>query len=332
MRFFFYHPDRTQNLAAIALKVDVDTLRGTREGVPRLVDLLSKQNVGATFLFSLGPDHTGRAIQRALRPGFLKKVRRTSVVKHYGFPTLLYGTLLPGPDIGKACEAELRKVRDCGFETGIHAWDHVGWQNNAAAEDVEWTHLQFSLAQERYHRIFNEPAKTHGAAGWQMPKTALRVAASFGFDYCTDGRTLAGEAWAHYPVFDGEVMDCPQLPTDLPTFDELIGNPGCTESNVHESLLQRTRVSHPETGGSSEGKDHVFTLHAELEGLRLLSEFEKLIVGWKNQGYRLISTRSLFEDQARKSLPYFRAMAGEVPGRSGSLLITGGPYPGSALQ
>ena len=47
----------------LALKIDVDTLRGTREGVPNLVVLLKKYGADATFLFSLGPDHTGRAIK-----------------------------------------------------------------------------------------------------------------------------------------------------------------------------------------------------------------------------------------------------------------------------
>ena len=88
-------------MARIALKIDVDTLRGTREGVPRLQALLQRVGAGATFLFSLGPDHTGRAILRVFRPGFLSKVARTSVVEHYGVRTLLYGSLLPGPDIGK---------------------------------------------------------------------------------------------------------------------------------------------------------------------------------------------------------------------------------------
>ena len=83
------------------LKIDVDTLRGTREGVPRLLDLLRKHGVCATFLFSLGPDHTGRAIRRIFRKGFVGKVRRTSVVRHYGVRTLLYGTVLPGPGIGR---------------------------------------------------------------------------------------------------------------------------------------------------------------------------------------------------------------------------------------
>lgn len=57
----------------LALKVDVDTLRGTVEGVPNLVRMMGRHGVNATFLFSLGPDHTGRALRRIFRPGFLEK-------------------------------------------------------------------------------------------------------------------------------------------------------------------------------------------------------------------------------------------------------------------
>ncbi len=95
----------------LALKIDVDTYRGTREGVPRLVEALQRHHAQATFFFSLGPDHTGRAIKRVFRPGFIGKVSRTSVVEHYGIKTLLYGTLLPAPDIGKSCADIMRMVR-----------------------------------------------------------------------------------------------------------------------------------------------------------------------------------------------------------------------------
>ena len=82
-------------MARIALKVDVDTLRGTREGVPALLSMLSAAEAEATFLFSLGPDHTGWALRRVFRPGFLKKVSRTSVVSNYGLRTLMYGVRRP---------------------------------------------------------------------------------------------------------------------------------------------------------------------------------------------------------------------------------------------
>ena len=78
----------------LVLKVDVDTYRGTLIGVPRLVDLFRRHGADATFLFSLGPDHTGRAIKRVFRPGFLSKVSRTSVLAHYGLKTLLYLSLI----------------------------------------------------------------------------------------------------------------------------------------------------------------------------------------------------------------------------------------------
>ena len=107
-------------MSLIALKIDVDTYRGTRQGVPRLVELLRKHGAGATFLFSLGPDHTGRAIKRVFRRGFIGKAARTSVLSHYGLATLLYGTLLPGPDIGRRCAGVMRAVRDAGFRSEEH--------------------------------------------------------------------------------------------------------------------------------------------------------------------------------------------------------------------
>ena len=78
----------------LALKVDVDTDRGTREGVPNLLADLREHGATACFLFSLGPDQTGRAITRIFRPGFLQKVGRTSVVEIYGLRTLLNGDAL----------------------------------------------------------------------------------------------------------------------------------------------------------------------------------------------------------------------------------------------
>ena len=45
----------------LVLKIDVDTYRGSREGTPNLVQILTRHQAGATFLYSLGPDHTGWA-------------------------------------------------------------------------------------------------------------------------------------------------------------------------------------------------------------------------------------------------------------------------------
>lgn len=298
----------------LALKIDVDTLKGTRVGVPALINALKKHQAGATFLFSLGPDHTGRAIKRVFRKGFLGKVKRTSVVQHYGFPTLLYGTVLPGPDIGRRCADILRQASDDGFECGIHTWDHVKWQDGVVNASAEWTRSEMEAAQNRFCDIYKEAAKTHGAAGWQMSKHALRLTEEMAFDYCSDGRGTE----PHFPVINGEIVDCPQLPTTLPTLDELIGVDGMNEANVAEHLLKLTEYCPPQ--------GHVFTLHAELEGMRLKPVFEKLIIGWKAQGYELVPTRTIYKTLRRSALPYYSAVQGEIPGRSGTLLVQGKPF------
>ena len=293
----------------LALKIDVDTLRGTREGVPALIDILKRHGAGATFLFSLGPDHTGRAIKRALRPGFMQKVNRTSVVEHYGLKTLMYGTLLPGPDIGKRCAPILRSVRDAGFEVGIHTWDHVKWQDGVAGANEKWTGWQMSLACQRFREVFGEDATVHGAAGWQMNVHAYRRTQSLGFRYASDTRGTH----PFIPVIRAEIVGCPQFPTTLPTLDELIGLDGITVENVAEALLARTAEPH----------EHVFTLHAELEGMKLAPVFEKLLEGWKAQGYELCAMRELVGTVEPSKLPLHSVVDAPRQGRSGTLASQG---------
>ena len=307
----------------IALKIDVDTYRGTVEGVPRLVELLKKYDAHATFLFSLGPDHTGRAMKRVFRPGFFSKVSRTSVVEHYGIKTLLYGTLLPGPDIGVKCRDILRGVRDAGFETGIHTWDHVKWQDGVGADTQhasnEWTERQMRLACERYQSIFGTATKTHGAAGWQMNPHAIRLTQRLGFDYCTDVRGTH----PFMPVVRAEITRCPQIPTTLPTLDELIGLDGLTPDNVHEHVLKRSQTAASEHG-------HVYTLHAELEGMKLLSVFERLLAGWRERGDELFATRDIANQLDPETLPRCNVEWRELPGRSGVMAVQGQEFLAAA--
>lgn len=299
----------------LALKIDVDTLRGTREGVPRLVETLQKHDAGATFLFSLGPDHTGRALKRVFRPGFLKKVSRTSVLEHYGLRTLLYGTVLPGPDIGRRAEREMRAVADAGFEVGVHCWDHIRWQDGVADADARWTEHELHLAAERFESIFGTRPHTHGAAGWQMNAHALRWLQDERIEYASDCRGTH----PFIPVVNGELVSCMQLPTTLPTLDELIGVNGINADSVAQHVLSLTSVPSP-TG-------HVYTLHAELEGMKLLPAFDALLKGWRKQGWQLVSMAELAVAVRDRAIPRHQFLQGTIPGRSGTLSLQGPVHP-----
>ncbi len=246
----------------LTLKIDVDTYRGTREGVPGLVRMLARHGAGATFLFSLGPDHTGWALRRALRPGFFQKVSRTSVLEHYGLKTLMYGVLLPAPDIGRDCAAEMRAVRDAGFECGIHTWDHVVWQDNVRHRGSDWTARQMQQAFQRFSEIFGVAPRTHGAAGWQMNAHAFSQLDALGIGYASDGRAALTDDGGlaepgigpHRLSVDGKALSCIQMPTTLPTLDELLGRTidgvVITPANIADFLL----------GLTADGRDHVYTL------------------------------------------------------------------------
>ncbi len=318
----------------LVLKIDVDTYRGTREGVPNLVCILREYQAGASFLFSLGPDHTGWALRRALRPGFFSKVSRTSVVEHYGLKTLMYGTLLPGPDIGKQCKAEMQAVAQAGFECGIHTWDHVVWQDHVRLRDKDWTRQQMQRSYNRFLEIFGSAPQTHGAAGWQMNPHAFAQLDSFGMRYASDGRLrlqddglqLDPKAGPHRLVAFGQALQCVQMPTTLPTLDELLGrevqtktaSKMITNSNIAEHILSLTSID------SGQYKDHVYTLHAELEGQKLAPIFTQLLAGWQAQGYQLVAMRDLYQQLAKTDLTRLSELPlrwGELPGRSGELII-----------
>lgn len=299
----------------IALKIDVDTYRGTREGVPALMEVLRRHGARATFLFSLGPDHTGRALRRVFRRGFLRKVARTSVGSNYGLRTLCYGTVLPGPDIGRKCADILRQVQTDGFEVGVHCWDHVRWQDYVTRRDVDWTRRELERACGRFRTIFNHPPVTCGAPGWQVTANALRLQEELGFAYCSDSRGTH----PFLPVVDGERFSIPQLPTTLPTLDELLGVAGMDEEAVTERLLELSETPMPH--------GHLFTLHAELEGGRFLDMFDRLLGRWRQRGVEFLSLGDLYHSLDPSLIPAHRLAMGEIPGRSGTLALQGEVQP-----
>ena len=298
----------------IGLKVDVDTLRGTREGVPRLTALFKKLNVDATFYFSVGPDHTGRAMRRVFRKGFAQKVARTSVLKHYGLKTLLYGVLLPGPDIGREAGDVMRGVRDGGFEVGLHTYDHVRWQDYVAGAlgglDADRIRARHECLQARVRLL--SANRMPPPAGKSIAH-ALELEREYGLSYASDtrGRT------PFWPVVGGARSSCPQLPTTLPTFDELLGRDGIEESNLAEAVFQLSeKIAPPVEPFAGIHAARRVGRNAAAQCLRVVAEE---VAG---RGRRADAEwRRIREWAILAALPDQTVIMGEVPGRSGLLAI-----------
>jgi len=291
--------------ARLALKVDVDTDRGTRVGVPALAADCAQFGAPACFLFSLGPDQTGRAVTRVFRPGFLGKVARTSVVEIYGVRTLLNGTLLPAPHIGRRNAGAMRAVRDSGFEVGIHCYNHYRWQDHMQGMDIASVRAEFASARAEFARIFGVAADTAGAAGWQSNALSREVYDEAGLAYSSDTRGTR----PFFPQIGGRVFRTLEIPSTLPTLDELMGRPGHPDSAIAGHLVSLLRTD----------RLNVFTLHAEIEGMGRRAVFREFLERCRASGVEFVrlggEARSLLSD--RSAIPVCGQAMAPIDGRSG---------------
>jgi peptidoglycan/xylan/chitin deacetylase (PgdA/CDA1 family) len=295
----------------VALKVDVDTYQGLGTGVPRLMKALLAENIPATFFIAMGPDNSGRAIIRAFRnPGFVAKMRRTRAVSMYGLRTILSGTLLPARPIALAWPQILRELDRNGFEVGVHGYDHVRWQDHLDDLGEEGIRAEIGDAFEAFHAILGRAARAFAAPGWRTNQVALKTLDAMGLGYRSDTR-------GHAPykcVLGGELIATPEIPTTLPTMDEVMGSPELAgEGAVTRFYMDRFRAD----------SLNVHTIHAETEGMSQLPAFIELIRALKGRGAEFVRMGDAAAELRAAELPACEVIRSTLPGRAGWISAQG---------
>ncbi|MBE6380113.1 MAG: 4-deoxy-4-formamido-L-arabinose-phosphoundecaprenol deformylase [Lentisphaerae bacterium] len=287
----------------IALRVDVDTLRGTRQGVPKLLEIMARHQVKAAFFFSVGPDNMGRHLWRLLKPKFLWKMLRTPAAGLYGFDIIFMGTAWPGPKIGKRCKQVLRDCAAAGHEIGLHAWDHQTWQARIMKMRESKIERHLQMAYDTICEITGNPPTCSAAPGWRCSEEALLVKDKFNFRYNSDCR---GDS-VFMPEVNGTLLKTPQIPLSMPTYDELIGRNGVTNSNYNERLLEFAKPD----------AMNLLTIHAEAEGGICSQMFDDFLTMCKERNIEIVLPSALLSG----NLPTGRIEQGTIPGREGLLAV-----------
>lgn len=290
-------------MKTLSLRVDVDTLEGSIKGIPALLRLLDRHRMQASFYVSLGPDNSGKALRRIFRPGFLAKMRRTNATRLYGFRTMLYGTLLPAPVIHRKAAAVLRSIQAEGHEVGLHAWDHVQYHDLLDRKSEVWLKAWFDQAHEAFAEVFGRPAEGAVSPAWRCNDTTLLLQEGRGLAYAGDCRGTE----PFYPVVQGRTLPTLQIPTTLPTLDELLGLDGLGPAEVNAKVLSLIR----------EDALNVYALHTEVEGGALAEAFDALLGGIQAEGIRVRTHRDWLPELKAQHPPARPVSRRDIPGRAG---------------
>jgi undecaprenyl phosphate-alpha-L-ara4FN deformylase len=284
----------------VGLRIDVDTFRGTKLGVPNLCRILADHSVRATFFFCVGPDNMGRHLWRLLRPVFLCKMLRTKASSLYGWDILLRGTFWPGPFIGRKLAPIIRTAANDGHEIGLHAWDHHAWQAHldTMSDNEIYDSLKKGVAE--LSKILGKPPACSAVPAWKCNDAVLAEKGRFDFKYNSDCR---GQS-IFYPVIDGKVLSQPQIPVTLPTYDEVVGKNGISDSNYNDYLFSLLNPS----------SFNVLTIHAEVEGIAKFDLFGDFLKKAKAKGVSFVPLGELLSDSV---ISCASVIAKEISGREG---------------
>jgi len=289
----------------VALKIDVDTHQGLGEGMPRLQEMLQACGVTASVYIAMGPDNSGRAILRLFRnPGFLAKMRRTRALSMYGLRTALSGTLLPARPIAAAFPEVIRGLLSAGFEVGIHGYDHVRWQDRLDRLGAEGICTEIAKACEVYRTITGLAPTSFAAPGWRTNDAAGLALEELHLAYRSDTRGRS----PYRCVIGGRILATPEIPTTLPTLDEVMGTPELAAAgSVARFYLDRIRSD----------ALNVHTIHAETEGMGQLDNFRILVEALRDHGACFVQLREVAARLRVDDLPAMPIVRATLPGRAG---------------
>jgi len=168
-------------MKTFALRVDIESSKGIREGIPKLLDLLKMHGIKASFYLVMGGESN---IFELLK--YRKKLPGERKIKVYSRLEMIRMLLFPNDFVSKN-KSILQRILDEGHELGIHGWKHRAWIRGL---DKINPHEHIKKAKEKYQKIFKQDPRSFSAPGFAVDDRVIKSLDKEGFIVISD---LPGE-------------------------------------------------------------------------------------------------------------------------------------------
>jgi len=162
-----------------SLRIDLESDKGIKEGVPKILALLEKYNIKASFYISIGGESNLFELLR-----YRKKLPGKRKISVFSKGEILRMVFLPRDFVTKN-QKILKRILYEGHELGIHGWKHREWTRGLEKLNVRKI---VGRAIRKYIKLFGGKPQSFCAPAFRTNEEVAKVLSSEGIKVISDFR------------------------------------------------------------------------------------------------------------------------------------------------
>lgn len=160
-----------------SLRIDIESDKGLKEGVPKILYLLRKHHIKASFYVTMGGESSLFELLF-----YRKKLNGERGIKIFSNVEILRMALFPRDFVSKNKEI-LRKIVEDGHELGIHGWKHRRWTRGLERINIG---RDINKAKVKYMHIFGKKPESFCSPAFKINNKVIHELDRQGFRVISD--------------------------------------------------------------------------------------------------------------------------------------------------
>lgn len=282
-------------MPVFGLRIDIDTIRCLKEGVPNLLRVLAKHDLKASFYCPMGweGDFVSVFKNRFIRSD--KRFKRektftatqktgTSLAEYFRLARTLF---LPQKFLDNV--EILKRIIDEGHELGVHGYVHARWRCPTRRE----LEIEFQQMVGKFEQAFGVPPAGLAAPLFQRSEDVLELCDHHVFSYAS----FMGGDKPFYPQEQGRSYRHMQIPVTLDIMDQGRMLPllyfFALQDDSDDRILRNSLQTVEEKMKKQELELYTMHIHPKDEGIGLVQIFEPFIAEIKGLGLTCMTFREI---------------------------------------